>query len=161
MPVWAEPESEMELMHTEPGSKIQSPRCEGSWEDTDYLKSGRRERARRRTLTQESSCQHLLISNSKCWCWHGGLEGSVARSGQAAIQQCIHASVLCSVTDLSGLSLLYGISWSFTRYRLISPLVEFWANVWTRLRVLSSLLLYDLKTHYLLVWNELCEHSYP
>lgn len=42
----------------------------------------------------------------------------MARPGQAAVQRRVHASVLCSVTDLSGLPLLDGISRSFTRYRL-------------------------------------------
>lgn len=42
----------------------------------------------------------------------------MAHPGQAAVQRHIHASVLCSVTDLSGLPLLDGISRSSTRYRL-------------------------------------------
>lgn len=62
----------------------------------------------------------------------------MARSGQAAVQECIHASVLCSVTDLSGLPLLYGISRSFNQVSAPPPPVEFWALLKTTARDLFS-----------------------
>lgn len=46
--------------------------------------------------------------------------------------------VVCSATDLFGLSLLYGTCRSFARYRLLSPLVEFWALLKTTARDLFS-----------------------
>lgn len=47
----------------------------------------------------------------------------MAHSGQAAVQQSIHAGVLCSVTDLFALPLLYGIS-----YQRRSPLALQWGG---------------------------------
>lgn len=67
-------------------------------------------------------CQQLLVSNSKYCCWLRRLKGSVGHFPQATIQQCMPATVLCTVTDLFALLFLYLISHRSTRHWLFSLL---------------------------------------